>query len=605
MAQQYLDQAGLQELVKKTKEYARKSAKDAVVKAGPGETSGYGAGRTIIGWNDATSAAIYGDIAITSAQVTNLADAMALKADLDSPEFQGTPTVPTPVNPTSGSHQIANVEYVLDVVGNIGEAMHYKGVVNQNSDLPSEGYAGGDTYKVATAGTYAGKVCEVGDMIIANKAYAQSAVQNDDWDVIQTNIDGAVTGPAAATSGHFALFDNANGKVIADAGYGIEHLKTKQSAVSFTSGALQTVNTISQDANGEIAVTFQDIQSATTEQKGVVQLAGSIGAEVASENNKAATEKAVRDAINALDVSDIAGFGADKTLSALSETGGKISASFQSIQIEKTAVNGLVSDLTNIATSAANLKSDINVVSGALVTSAAALDAKINTVSGLIDNLDAVVTSTGGYNVEVKVTQTDGKITGVSVTKDNTITEEEVLHDIEEAIKELDVNPIISTSGAAATITSISEEDGKISATYSPIAITSAQVTDLGNVLGNYKTVQTAVSDPSASGNALSFIDSISQDANGVITPTKKSVTVDSTYSSAGTNPVNGQAIAAAIGTLDVTAITSATSATITSILETDGLIDVTYQPISISVEQVNDLTPITSATIDSLFNDL
>lgn len=38
------------------------------------------------------------------------------------------------------------------------------------------------------------------------------------------------------------------------------------------------------------------------------------------------------------------------------------------------------------------------------------------------------------------------------------------------------------------------------------------------------KEVQTAVTDPTASGTAVSFIDSISQDAQGVITPTKKTV---------------------------------------------------------------------------------
>ena len=39
-----------------------------------------------------------------------------------------------------------------------------------------------------------------------------------------------------------------------------------------------------------------------------------------------------------------------------------------------------------------------------------------------------------------------------------------------------------------------------------------------------YKAVQTPVSDPTASGSGLSFIDSVSQDANGVVTPHKKTV---------------------------------------------------------------------------------
>lgn len=55
--------------------------------------------------------------------------------------------------------------------------------------------------------------------------------------------------------------------------------------------------------------------------------------------------------------------------------------------------------------------------------------------------------------------------------------------------------------------------------------------------LSNYKTKQTAVSSPSSSGTALAFIDTISQNANGVITATKKnvklsgdSVTLSSSY---------------------------------------------------------------------------
>ena len=44
---------------------------------------------------------------------------------------------------------------------------------------------------------------------------------------------------------------------------------------------------------------------------------------------------------------------------------------------------------------------------------------------------------------------------------------------------------------------------------------------------GNYKTTQTAVSDPTASGTSMSFIDTISQNTNGVITATKKSIDTD------------------------------------------------------------------------------
>jgi hypothetical protein len=41
---------------------------------------------------------------------------------------------------------------------------------------------------------------------------------------------------------------------------------------------------------------------------------------------------------------------------------------------------------------------------------------------------------------------------------------------------------------------------------------------------GNYKTIQTEVQDPDSDGTGISFIDRISQNTNGVITPHKKNV---------------------------------------------------------------------------------
>ena len=52
---------------------------------------------------------------------------------------------------------------------------------------------------------------------------------------------------------------------------------------------------------------------------------------------------------------------------------------------------------------------------------------------------------------------------------------------------------------------------------------------------GNYKTTQAAVSDPSADGTGITFIDSITQNANGEITPHKKTVqTVSASASGVG-----------------------------------------------------------------------
>lgn len=141
-------------------------------------------------------------------------------------------------------------------------------------------------------------------------------------------------------------------EIIGETSIDLSGYKTKQTAISVSGlGTLKTITSLSQNANGEISGTASDIQSASTSQKGVVQLAGSIGDTVSSENNKAASEKAVRDAINALDVpatgtGAITGFGAGKTLATLTETNGKVAATFQDISITKSQVSDFPTEMT-------------------------------------------------------------------------------------------------------------------------------------------------------------------------------------------------------------------------------------------------------------------
>jgi len=88
-----------------------------------------------------------------------------------------------------------------------------------------------------------------------------------------------------------------------------------------------------------------------------------------------------------------------------------------------------------------------------------------------------------------------------------------------------------------------SKVTGPSSATADDIAVfdgaTGKTVKDGGKKLSDLKTKQTAVSDPTASGTALSFIDSFTQNANGEASVTKKSVTVDSTPTAGSSNPVS------------------------------------------------------------------
>ena len=138
--------------------------------------------------------------------------------------------------------------------------------------------------------------------------------------------------------------------------------------------------------------------------------------------------------------------------------------------------------------------------------------------------------------------------------------------------------------------------DGKIGSTA-----------DLSVVTGTSGTVTTAdltVSSPSvpSSGTttSLSFIDTVSQASNGKISATKKNVLVDSTYSSTGTNPVNGKAIAAALGGLDA-AVTSTDGTNVqVKVTETDGKITAVNITTDNTENKSNKVTSWSSTTTDA-----
>ena len=142
------------------------------------------------------------------------------KAPLASPAFSGTPTAPTAPDGTNTT-QIATTAFVQSAF-KANDAMTFKGTIGDSgatvTELPAT-HQKGWTYKVATAGTYAGKTCEIGDMIIC--VADGTVASNDDWSVIQNNIDGAVTGPSSATNNRVAAFNGTSGKVIKDSGFTI------------------------------------------------------------------------------------------------------------------------------------------------------------------------------------------------------------------------------------------------------------------------------------------------------------------------------------------------------------------------------------------------
>ena len=159
----------------------------------------------------------------TIANVDGLQTALNAKAPLASPTFTGTPKAPTAASGTNTT-QIATTAFVQAAVDSkiaAADAMRFKGTLGTGGTITAlpASHKVGDSYKVITAGTYAGQKCEVGDMVIC--VTAGSTANDAHWTVVQANVDGAVTGPASAVSGRVAVFNGTTGKVIKDSGFTI------------------------------------------------------------------------------------------------------------------------------------------------------------------------------------------------------------------------------------------------------------------------------------------------------------------------------------------------------------------------------------------------
>lgn len=118
--------------------------------------------------------------------------------------------------------ELATKQYVDKILG-ANDAMLFKGILDDTHKLPDT-HETGWTYRVNKAGTYAGKVCEIGDLVICT---TDGLSANDaHWTVAQTNIDGAVIGPDTSTSDNIVIFNGNIGKLIKDSGKKLSDLST-------------------------------------------------------------------------------------------------------------------------------------------------------------------------------------------------------------------------------------------------------------------------------------------------------------------------------------------------------------------------------------------
>lgn len=536
-------------------------------------TNGPSASKTVTGWNEGKMT--YGNIQISESQVTNLQTHLNEKAPLASPALTGTPTAPTAATGTDTT-QIATTAFVnAEIEAKMGEsdAMVYKGTLAGGSTgaygaltpAANKGY----TYKVTTAGLIDGVRVEVGDMLICNTDNTAAATANNystiaaNWDFIQGNQDGVVVGPSLATSGNVALYDGATGKLIKDSGKTLGKsvpadavfTDTKVTSVgNHYTPAADTSAELSAAASGATAAWSIDVVKAVQLQRDakghVVGVTVTSGKLPANPN----TDTKVTQNSNSEDkefplLAKFTNNTTNETATAKYAAGVTVNPS-----TKKISASGFVGNLEGTATSAAGYTED-----GAIAT---ALAEHTHTTSLATDSGTPAVTlahattyklTAGGTSVIFKTpsdNNTDTKVKATAKT-DNvnykilaTASASPTSGGATEAVYDADIslNPSTNTitaniSGNAATAsaaksgstleTAINAKANKVTdATEGNFAGLDANgnLVDSGHKHGDYKTKQTAQPDPTASGTDVSFIATISQDANGVIAATKKTV---------------------------------------------------------------------------------
>lgn len=202
------------------------------------------------------------DISDLEGRVGTLETDIDLKAPLANPTFTGTVTVE--------GNAVATQQWVNTLVGQLNNGV--PGIVDgTDNPLPATGYKAGQMWRVAEEGTYAGVECEIGDLIICLKDYADGTAGNTDFMVVQANIDGAVTGADSSTDGHIVVFNGSTGKVIKDSNVTIASLNdaiakahehsNKTQLDTFTMNQTELLSEAHDDAASQIVTAKSDLEA--------------------------------------------------------------------------------------------------------------------------------------------------------------------------------------------------------------------------------------------------------------------------------------------------------------------------------------------------------
>jgi hypothetical protein len=194
-------------------------------------------------------------------QGTNMAASAAAEPTVDSIQALTSASVDAHGHLIAlGSMPVPTKKYVDDKLGDLAGALDtsliLRGVIGSGDGMKSMEAANtaaevGDIYKIGTAGTYAGQVCQVGDMIIC--------VSKDpvEWVVIQANTDIASDAYLGLVKGGFKTSESARNFAVQIGTDGtmwvnvpFEYTNTSKSVVSNSATGQETASA----GNGEVRI---------------------------------------------------------------------------------------------------------------------------------------------------------------------------------------------------------------------------------------------------------------------------------------------------------------------------------------------------------------
>lgn len=197
--------------------------------------------------------------------------AQGTKADNAMPKSGGTFTGAVTLNADPSSALGAATKQYVDsqITSKIAasDAMVFKGTLGTGGTVtavPTTGVVKGDTYKIITAGTYAGSSCKIGDLIIAlnsgsieatttNWAYVPSGNENETTIKYSTTTQNLTT---SAKTGAITLAEGATKQVDTSVSSGSTstNLPTTAAVASYVDGQIGNVNTSLSSHTGNTTV---------------------------------------------------------------------------------------------------------------------------------------------------------------------------------------------------------------------------------------------------------------------------------------------------------------------------------------------------------------